>query len=131
MEPDLFEAYGLILWADLPRGAVSRPARSGEEPPQRVVTCVHPETSMAEAVGPQRVRAGVQQPRAVASMLRRRIHNELIDRTVDTRIGIVILARHRAGESDDPLAIGRDQNPECCLRRSLNGGTPRVGHLGQ
>jgi hypothetical protein len=131
VEPDLLEAYGPILWADLPRGAVSCPARSGEEPPQCVVTLVHPETSTAKAIGPQRVRAGVQQPRAVASMLRRRIDNELVDRTVDTRVGIVILARHRAGESHDTLAVGRDQNPERCLRRSLNGRTPRVGHLGQ
>ena len=131
MEPDLFEAYGPILWANLPRGAVSRPPGSGEESPQRVVTCIDPKTSTAKAIGAKRVRAGVQQPRTMASMLRRRIHNELIDRTIDTRVGIVILARHRAGESHDALAIGRDQNPECCLRRSLNGGTPRVGHLGQ
>ena len=131
MESDLFEANRPILWANLPRSAVSRPAGSGEEPPQRVVTCVHPERSAAKAIGPQRVRTGVHQPRAVASMLRRRIHNELLDRTVDTRVGIVILARHRAGESHDPLAIGRHQNPERCLRRSLNGRTPRVGHLGQ
>jgi hypothetical protein len=131
VEPDLFEAYGLILRADLPHGTVSSPAGSGEEPLQRVVPSVHPETGTAKAIGPQRVRTGVQQPRAVASMLRSRIHNKLVDRTVHTRVDIVILARHCAGESHDPLAIGRDQNPERCLRRSLNGRTPRVGHLGQ
>jgi hypothetical protein len=64
-------------------------------------------------------------------MLRCRIHDEYLDRTVDTRVGIVILARHRAGESHDPLAIGRDQNPERCLWGPLNGRTPRVRHLRQ
>jgi hypothetical protein len=131
VEPDLFEAYRPILGADLPRGAVGRPAGGGEESPQCVVARVHPETSTAKAIGPERVRAGVQQPGAVASMLRGRINNELVDRTVDTRVGIVILARHRAGKSHDPLAVGRGQNPERCLRRSLNGRTPRLGHLYQ
>jgi hypothetical protein len=64
-------------------------------------------------------------------MLRRRIHNEHLDRTVDTRVGIVVLARRRAGESHDPLAVGRDQHPERRLWGSLNGRTPRIRHLRQ
>jgi hypothetical protein len=131
VEPDLIEAYGFILWADLPRGTVSSPAGSCEEPLQRVVTCVHPATSAAKPIGQQRVRARVQQPRTVAAMLCRRIHNEHLDRTVSTRVGIAILARHGAGESHDSSAIGRDQNPERRLRGSLNGQTPRLGHLRQ
>jgi hypothetical protein len=62
VEPDLSEAYRLILRADLPCGAVSSPTGSGEEPLQCIVTPIHPEASTAKAIGPQRVRAGVQQP---------------------------------------------------------------------
>ena len=86
---------------------------------------------MAKSVGPQRVRAGVQEPGAVASMLRRRIHDELLDGAVQARVGIVILAGHCGGESDDSRAVGRDKDAERCLRRSLNGRAPRLGHLRQ
>ena len=82
MQPYLLEAYGLVLWTDFARRSIGGPTSSGEEPMERVVVCIHPATSTAESVGPQSVRAGVQEPRAVAPMLRRRIHNEQVDRAV-------------------------------------------------
>jgi hypothetical protein len=131
VEPDLVEAYGLILWPDLAGRPIRSPTSGCEEPPECVVICAHPATGTAKAIGPQRVRAGVQQPRTVAPMLRRRIDEELIDCAVHTRVGILILAGHCGGESHDPRAVSRDQNPERCLRGPLNGRTPRVGHLRQ
>ena len=67
----------------------------------------------------------------MAPMLRCRIHNELLDRAVQTRVRIGILAGHGGGESHDSLAVDRDEDAERCLRRSLDCGTPRVGHLHQ
>ena len=131
MEPYLLEAYGFVLWADFPCCTVSSPTGSGEEPAERVVVCVHPPAGTGKSIGTQGVRAGVQEPRAMASMLRCRIHNELIDRTVDTRIGIVVLAGHGGGEPDDSLAVSSDQDAKRCLRGPLNGCAPRVGHLRQ
>ena len=77
MEPYLLEAYGLVLRADFPCCTVSSPTSSGEEPAERVVVCVHPPAGTGKSIGAQGVRAGVQEPRAMASMLRCRIHNEL------------------------------------------------------
>ena len=131
MEPHLFQAYRLILWADLARSPIRSPTSSGEKPPESVVFCVHPAAGTAISIGTQRVRARVQQSRAVAPMLGGRIYHELIDRAVHAWVGVVILARHGGSESHDALAVGRDQNPKCCLRRSLNCRTPRVGHLRQ
>lgn len=116
MEPDLFEAYRLVLWSDLPRRPIGSPTSSSEEPAEPVVACVHPAIGTAKAIGPERVRAGVQQPRTMASMLRRRIHDELIDGAVQTRVGILILTGHSGGESHDASAVGRDQDPEGRLR---------------
>lgn len=131
MEPYLLEAYGLILWADFPRRTVGSPTSSSEELAQRVVIGVHPPAGTGEAIGSQGVRAGVQEPRAVASMLRRRIHNEYLDRAVDGRIGIAILAGHGGGETHDSLAVSRNKDAERCLRWPLDGCAPRVGHLRQ
>ena len=131
VEPDLFEAYGLVLWADLSACPISSPTSSGEKPLECLAICVHPARGAVKAICPQRVGARIQQPRTVASMLGCRIHNELIDRAVDTGVGIVILAGHGAGESHDSRAVGRGKNPEGCLRRAFNGRTPRVGHLRQ
>jgi hypothetical protein len=131
VEPYLFEAYGLIPGADFARRPVGSPASSGEEPAERFVVCVHPATSMAKPIGPQSIGAGIQESRAVASMLRRRIHNEHIDGTVHARVGIVILAGDRSSECNDSRAVGRDKDAERCLWRTLNRGAPRLGHLRQ
>jgi hypothetical protein len=131
MEPHLFQAHRLILWADLARSPIRSPTSSGEKPPESVVFCVHPAAGTAISIGTQRIRARVQQPRAVAPMLGGRIHHELIDRAVHAWVRIVILARHGGGESHYALTVGRDQNPKRRLRRSLNCRTPRVGHLRQ
>ena len=45
----------------------------------------------------------------MASMLRRRINNELTDRAVRTRVRIVILTGHGGGKSHGARAVGRDQ----------------------
>lgn len=124
MKPDLLQAYGLILWPDLPGRPIRSPTSSSEEPLECFAICVHPARGAVEAICPQRVGAGVQQPRTVATMLRRRVHHELIDRAVPTRIRVVILVGHGGGESHDSRAIGRSQDPEGCLRGSLDGRTP-------
>jgi hypothetical protein len=64
-------------------------------------------------------------------MLGRRIHDERIDRAVPTSISIIILARHRGGEPDDSLPVGRDEYPERRFGRSLNRDPPSVDHVGQ
>ena len=131
MEPHLLEAYGFVLRADFPCCTVSSPTSSDEEPAKRVVVCVHPPAGTGKSVGPQGVRARVQEPRAVASMLRRRIHNEYLDRAVDSRIGIAILAGHGGGKTHDSLTVSRNKDAERCLRWPLDGCAPRVGHLRQ
>jgi hypothetical protein len=131
MKTYLFEAYGFVLWADFPLRTVGSPTSSGEEPVERVVVGVHPPAGTSKSVGPQSIRTGVQKPRAMTSMLRRWIHNEHLDRAVDSRVGIVILAGHRGGEPHDSLAVSRHKDAERCLRGPLNGRAPRVGHLRQ
>jgi hypothetical protein len=131
VEPYLLEAYGLVLWADFARRPVRSPASGGEEAAERFVVCVHPATSMAKPIGLQSVRAGVQESGAVASMLRRRIHNEHLDGTIQARVCIVILAGDSGSEANDSRAVGRDKDAERCLRRTLNRGAPRLGHLRQ
>jgi hypothetical protein len=92
---------------------------------------VHPTGGSDEAVGPERVGAGIQQPGAMSLVLSWRIDHELIDRTLSTTVGIVILVGHRGGKTDDSLAVGCNENSEAGLRRSLDGRTPGFVHLSQ
>jgi hypothetical protein len=131
VQPDLLEAYRPVLGPDLPLRSIGGPAGFAEERPQCVVGCVHPATSTAKSVGPQCVRAGVQESRAMASMLRRRIHHEYLDCTVHTLVGVVILAGHRGGKAHHTRAVSRNKDTERSLRRSLDGRAPGVGHLRQ
>ena len=84
MEPHLLEAYGFIVWADLPSGPIGSPTRSSEKPAESVVGRIHPAARPDKPISAQRVRAGVQQPRSMALMLGRRIHHELINRALGT-----------------------------------------------
>ena len=120
MEPYLLEAYGFVLWADFPCCTVSSPTGSGEEPAERIVVCVHPPAGTGKSIGTQGVRAGVQEPRAMASMLRRRIHDEHFDRAVQALLGVVIWAGHRGRKAHHSRAVSRDKDTERSLRRSLN-----------
>jgi hypothetical protein len=131
VQPNLFQADGLILGSDFSDSTIRSPTGSREKPPELVVGCVHPTGGSDEAVRPERVRAGIQQPGAMALVLSRRIDHELIDRTLPTTVGIVILVGHRGGKTDDSLAVGCDENSEAGLRRSLNGRTPGFVHLSQ
>ena len=131
MQPDLFEAYRPVFWPDLPRRPIGGPASFAEERPQCIVGCVHPATSTAKSVGPECVRAGVQKSRAMASMLRRGIHHEHLDCTVQTLLGVVILAGHGSGKAHHSCAVSRDKDTERSLWRSLDGRAPGVGHLRQ
>jgi hypothetical protein len=124
VQPYLLEAYRLVLWPDLPRRPIGSPTGSNEEPAERIVGRVHPAPSTVKSVSPKCVCAGVQEPRAMASMLRRRIHDEHIDCAVHTLVGIVILARHRRGEAHHSRTVSRNKDAERSLRRSLNGRAP-------
>jgi hypothetical protein len=127
----LFEADRLILGSDLSSGTVGSPAGSGEKTPQFVVGSIHPTGGSEEAVGSERVGAGIQQPGSMSLVLGWRIDYELIDRALLTTVGVVILVGHRGGETDNSLALDCDQNPEAGLRWSLNGRTPGLDHLSQ
>jgi hypothetical protein len=131
VQPDLFEAYRPVFWPDLSRRPIGSPTGIAEERPQCVVGGVHPATGTAKSVRPECVRAGVQESRAMASMLRRRIHHEHVDCTVQTLVGVVILAGHRGGKAHHSRAVSRDKDTERSLRRSLDGRAPGVGHLRQ
>ena len=130
MEPYLLEAYGPVFWPDFPGGPIGGPTGSDEESVERVVGRVHPATSTVKSVGPQCVRAGVQEPRAMASMLSRRIHDQLVD-CVHTLVGIVILVRHGGGEAHQSRTVSRDKDAKRSLRGPLNGRAPGVSHLRQ
>jgi hypothetical protein len=131
VQPNLFQADGLILGSDFPGSTIRSPTGSGEKAPEPVVGCVHPTGGSDEAVGPERVGAGIEQPGAMSLVLSRRIDHELIDRTLLTTVGIVILVGHRGGKTDDSLAVGCNENSEAGPRWSLNGRKPRVVHLSQ
>ena len=131
MQPNLFQAGGLILGSDFPGSTICSPTCSGEKAPELVVGCVHPAGGSDETVGSERVGTGIQQPGAMSLVLSRRIDHELIDRTLSTTVGIVILVGHRGGETNDSLAVSCDENPEAGLRRSLNCRTPGLDHLSQ
>jgi hypothetical protein len=131
VQPNLFQAGGLILGSDFPGSTICSPTGSGEKAPQPVVGCIHPAGGSDEAVGPERVGTGIQQPGAMSLVLSRRIDHELIDRTLSTTVGIVILVGHRCGKTDDSLAVDCDENSEAGLRRSLNGNTPGFVHLSE
>ena len=131
MQPQLLEAYGFILRADLPGSAIQCPAGRDQEQAEGLVLGIHPAGSPDKSICSQSVGAGVEQPGAVALMLGRRIDDERIDRAVLTSIGIIILARHRGGESDDSLPVGRNEYPECRFGRSLDRDPPSVDHVGQ
>ena len=129
MEPHLLEAYGFILRADLPSGAIGRPTRISEKPAEGVVSCIHPAARPDKPISAQRVGAGVQQPGSMALMLGRRIHNELINRSLDASVRILVLVGHGGREPDDSLAVGRDKNPERGLGRLIDRLTPGVDHV--
>ena len=131
MEPHLLEAYGFILWADLPNGAIGSPTCSSEKPAQGIVGCVHPAARPDKPISAQRVGAGVQQPRSMALMLGRRIHDELINRPPGASVRILVLVGHGGRESHHSLAIGCDKNPERGLGRLLDRLTPGVDHVRQ
>jgi len=131
MQPELLEAYGFIFGADLAGSPIQGPACGDQEQAEGLVPGIHPTGSPDKSVCAQGVGAGVEQPGAVALMLGRRIDDERIDRAVPTLISIVILTRHRAGEPDDSLPVGRNEYPECRFGRSLNRATPSVDHVGQ
>jgi hypothetical protein len=124
VQPHLLEAYRPVLWPDFARRPIGGPTGSVKERPQRVVGCIHPATSTAKSVGPKGVRAGVQQSGAMASMLRRRIHDEHLDRAVQTLVGVVIWAGRGGGDAHHSRAVSRDKDTERSLRRSLNGRAP-------
>ena len=129
MQPYLLESYRLILRPDFPRRPIGSPAGKGEELAERVGGGVHPATSTVKSVGAQCIRAGVQEPRAMSPMLRRRIYHKLVDCAVHTLLGILILARHGRGEAHHSRSVSRDKDAERSLRRSFNGQAPGVGHL--
>ena len=131
MQPELLEAYGFIFRADLAGSPIQCPACGDQEQAEGLVLGIDPAGSADKSICPQGVGAGVEQPGAVALMLGRRIDDERIDRAVPTSISIVILTRHRGGEPDDSLAVGRNEDPECRFGRSLNRATPSVDHVGQ
>lgn len=131
MEPHLLEAYGFIVWADLPSSPIGSPTRSSEKPAESVVGRIHPAARPDKTISAQRVRRGVQQPRSMALMLGRRINHELIDRALDTSVRILVLVGHGGRESHHSLAIGCDKNPECGLRRLLDRLKPGVDHIRQ
>ena len=131
MQPELLEAYGFILGADLPGSPIQCPAGRDQEPAEGLVIGIHPAGSPDKSICAQGVGAGVQQPGAVALMLGNGIDDERIDRAVPTSVSIVILARHRGGEPDDSLTIGCNEYPERRFGRSLNRATPSVDHVGQ
>jgi hypothetical protein len=131
VQPNLLQAGGFILGSDFPGSTICSPTGSGEKAPEPVVGGVHPAGGSDEAVGPERVGAGIQQPGAMSLVLSRRIDHELIDRTLLTTVGIVILVGHRGGKTDDSLAVGCNENSEAGPRWSLNGRKPRVVHLSQ
>jgi hypothetical protein len=131
VQSNLFQADGLILGSDFPGSTIRSPTGSGEKAPELLIGCVHPTGRSDEAVGPERVGAGIQQSGAMSLVLSRRIDDELIDCTLSTAVGIVIVVGHRGGKTDDSLAVGCDENSEAGLRRSLNGRTPGFVHLSQ
>ncbi len=131
MEPHLLEAYGFILWADLPGSPIGSPTRSGEKPAESVVGCIHPAARPDKTISAQRVGTGVQQPRSMALMLGRRINHELINRALGASVRIIVLVGHGGRESHHTLAISCDKNPERRLGRLLDRLTPGVDHLRQ
>jgi ribonuclease J len=64
-------------------------------------------------------------------MLGGRINHELIDCTLLTLVGVVILTRHGGGKTDHSLAVGCDQYAESRLWRSFDRRTPGIDHLSQ
>ena len=67
----------------------------------------------------------------MASMLSRRIHDQLVDCAVHTLVGIVILVRHGGGEAHQSRTVSRDKDAKRSLRGPLNGRAPGVSHLRQ
>ena len=131
MQPQLLEAYGFILGADLPGSPIQCPASRDQEQAEGLVIGIHPAGSLDKSICAQGVGAGVEHPGAVALMLGHWIDDERIDRAVPTSVSIVILARHRGGEPDDSLTVGCNEYPERRFGRSLNRATPSVDHVGQ
>jgi hypothetical protein len=60
----------------------------------------------------------------MALVLRCGIDDELIDRTLHARVGILVQVGHGGCEPDEPLAVGCHKNPKRGLWRSLDGGAP-------
>ena len=96
MQPELLEAYGFILGADLPGSPIQCPAGRDQEQAEGLVIGIHPAGSPDKSICAQGVGAGVEQPGAVALMLGNGIDDERIDRAVPTRsassswLGIVV-----------------------------------------
>jgi hypothetical protein len=62
-------------------------------------------------------------------VLGRRIDDELIDRSIQAVVGIVVLIGHCGGKPDDSPAVDCHENSESSLWWSFDGRTPRFDHL--
>src|SRR5215217_1911581 len=60
-----------------------------------------------------------------------RINHELIDGTLLTLVGVVILTRHGGGKTDHSFAVGCHQYAESRLWWSFDRRTPGIDHLSQ
>ena len=130
VQPDLPEADGLVLGADLPlrrRRAPSRP-RPGTRAARR--PSARPSSGRARKPSARSVSAqALQQPRPVTAPLGRRVDHELLDLAVLARLGVLVRTRHGAGEPDHPPGLDRHQDPVAGLRRPGDGRVPGLGHL--
>jgi hypothetical protein len=132
VQPHLFQPDGFVVGPNLSARPVCSPAGTGKEPPKLVVGRIHPAGCADEAVGPERVGAGIQEPGSMSLVLGGRVDHELIDSTFGTPVGIVVLVRHGGGKPDDSArAVGCDKNPETGFRWSLDGRAPGFHHLSQ
>ena len=102
---------------------------ASQEASQRVVGAPDPPGGTDEAVCPQRVDAGLQQPRAVALPLRERVDGELGHRAVLGRGAVRVVAGADRGEADHPVPPGiagvdGHQHPQRRQRRTPDRGFP-------
>ena len=65
----------------------------------------------------------------MAVPLRHRVHHELGDQGVRTRLGVGIVGRAERGEADHPRVAERDQDAELRQRRTQDCGLPARRHL--
>ena len=134
---DFYYAGGLPalmqrLSPHLQLGALTVTGRTvGEEAAQRVICGVHPPGGSHEGVRPQRVDAGVQQPRAVAHPLGLRVDHELRNDRILAGFCVRIIRRTDGGETHHPFVPESHQHPELRQRRAQDGLLPAIGHAGQ